>query len=141
VRRAVVAGLTITMAILLVIWAVIVLGNVVPLFTGDPEVLALVAGLLALIVLVVLGDGLQALGFGLAGLKRTTPSFVVFAACYGVLAIVAFAVPGLSGLWVALAVANLIVAVEQGLAFRKASNEVTTAGDRTRPVPPPPRQG
>ncbi|NKE62897.1 hypothetical protein FXN61_41725 [Lentzea sp. PSKA42] len=57
VRRAVVAGFTITMAILSVICAIIVLGNVVPPFTGDPEVLALVAGLLALIVLVLRRTG------------------------------------------------------------------------------------
>ncbi|GAB2810388.1 MATE family efflux transporter [Lentzea nigeriaca] len=124
VRRAVGAGLAITIATLSAISAIIALGGVHRLFT-DPEVLAAVGHLLALIVLVVLADGVQAvLGFGLAGLKRTTPSFVIFAICYGVLALVAVpaADHGLTGLWVALAAANLAVAVGQGIAFRKASN-------------------
>jgi MATE family multidrug resistance protein len=116
----------ITGAALAVICAVVVLGDVVPLFTDDPEVAASVAHLLALIVLVVLCDGVQAvLGFGLTGLKRTTPSFVVFAVGYGLLALAAVpvaATAGLTGLWVALAVANLVVAVGQGLAFHRQSN-------------------
>ncbi len=126
VRRAVLAGLMITGAALAVICAVVVLGDVVPLFTDDPEVAAAVARVLALIVLVVLCDGVQAvLGFGLTGLRRTTPSFVVFAVGYGLLALAAVpvaAAAGLTGLWVALAVANLVVAVGQGLAFRRESN-------------------
>ncbi|PWK83701.1 MATE family multidrug resistance protein [Lentzea atacamensis] len=125
VRRAVIAGLTITVATLAAICAVIVLGGAERLFTDDPEVRAAVAGLLALLVVVVLADGLQAvLGFGLAGLKRTTPSFVIFSGCYGVLAVIAVpaAQHGLTGLWAALAAANLAVAVGQGLAFRRASN-------------------
>lgn len=126
VRRAVLAGLMITGAALAIICAVIVLSDVVPLFTDDPEVAAAVAGVLALIVLVVLCDGVQAvLGFGLTGLKRTTPSFVVFAVGYGLLALAAVPVAttaGLTGLWVALALANLVVAVGQGLAFHRQSN-------------------
>lgn len=123
VRRAVTAGLMITTVVLAAICAIIVLGDVQLLFTDDPAVAAAVGGLLGLIVLVVLADGVQAvLGFGLAGLKRTTPSLLVFAICYGALAVVALALRGLTGLWVALAVANLAVAVGQGLAFRKAGN-------------------
>lgn len=124
-RRVITAGLLITVATLSAISAVIVLGNVHRLFTDDPAVVAAVAHLLGLLVLVVLADGLQAvLGFGLTGLKRTTPSLVVFAVCYGVLAVAAIPASrhGLAGLWAALAAANLAVAVGQGLAFRKASN-------------------
>lgn len=125
VRRAVAAALMIATAALTAICAVIVLGDVERLFTDDAGVRAAVAHLLVLIVLVVLADGVQAvLGFGLAGLKRTTPSFVVFAVCYGALAVVAVpaARHGLTGLWAALAVANLAVAVGQGFAFRKQGN-------------------
>ena len=123
VRRAVTAGLMITTVVLAAICVIIVLGDVELLFTDDPAVADAVGGLLGLIVLVVLADGVQAvLGFGLTGLKRTTPSLLVFAVCYGALAVVALAVRGLTGLWVALAVANLAVAVGQGIAFRKAGN-------------------
>lgn len=125
VRRAVAATLMIATAALTAICAVIVLGDVERLFTDDAGVRAAVAHLLVLIVLVVLADGVQAvLGFGLAGLKRTTPSFVVFAVCYGALAVVAVpaARHGLTGQWAALAVANLAVAVGQGFAFRKQGN-------------------
>ncbi|MET9631199.1 MATE family efflux transporter [Lentzea sp. NPDC006480] len=125
VRRTMTSGLTITMVTLSAICAVIVLGDVQRLFTDDSAVAGAVAQLLGLVVLVVLADGLQAvLGFGLTGLKRTTPSFVVFALCYGVLAVVAVpaAARGLTGLWVALAVANLAVMAGQGIAFWKAGN-------------------
>jgi MATE family multidrug resistance protein len=84
--------------------AIIVLGNVQRFFTDDPAVVDAVAHLLGLLVLVVLADGLQAvLGFGLTGLKRTTPSLVVFAVCYGVLAFGAIPAAryGLTGLWIA----------------------------------------
>ncbi|KJK50627.1 hypothetical protein UK23_10255, partial [Lentzea aerocolonigenes] len=124
-KRTMTAGLASTAVTLSVICAVIVLGDVPRLFTDDPAVVDVVTGLLGLIVLVVLADGLQAvLGFGLAGRKRTTPSFAVFAVCYGVLAIVAVpaAAHGLTGLWVALALANLAVAAGQAVAFRKAGN-------------------
>jgi multidrug resistance protein, MATE family len=123
VRRVVTAGLVITTAALAAVCAIILFGDVVPLFTGDHEVAGLVTGLLPVLVPVVLADGLQAvLGFGLAGLKRTTPSFVVFASCYGLLAVFAFAAPNLTVLWAALALANLAVGVGQALAFRRASN-------------------
>lgn len=122
-RRVITAGLLITATTLSAISAVVVLGNVHRFFTEDPAVVDAVAHLLGLLVLVVLADGLQAvLGFGLTGLKRTTPSLVVFAVCYGVLAFGAIPAAryGLTGLWVALAAANLAVAVGQGIAFRKA---------------------
>jgi len=125
VRRGISAGLLTAMTTLTVICAVIMAFRafVVRLFTSDPAVTSAVTTLLVLVVLVVLGDGLQAiLGFGLTGLKRSTPSFVVFAACYGALALAAVPIAehaGLTGLWVALAVANLLVATGQGLAFRR----------------------
>ncbi len=87
--------------------ALVVGVDVVPLFTADPAVATAVRALLPLVVLVVLGDGVQTvLGFGLTGLKRTTPSFVVFALCYGALALVALPTAdraGPTGLWCALA--------------------------------------
>lgn len=123
VRRVVTAGLVITTVALAAVCAIILFGDVVPLFTGDHEVAGLVTALLPVLVPVVLADGLQAvLGFGLAGLKRTTPSFLVFASCYGLLAVFAFAAGNLTVLWAALALANLAVGVGQGLAFRRASN-------------------
>ncbi|MGW4211258.1 MATE family efflux transporter [Lentzea sp. NPDC004789] len=129
-RRGVFAGLLTAMTTLTVVCALVLAlrAFVVPLFTFDPTVASAVTALLVLVVLVVLGDGLQAiLGFGLTGLKRSTPSFVVFAACYGTLALAAVPIAGhagLTGLWVALAVTNLVVATGQGLAFRRESTRV-----------------
>lgn len=124
-RGAVTAALAVTVATLSVVCAAIVLVKVVPLFSRDPAVVQAVTGLLPLVVLVIFADGVQAvLGFGLVGLRRTTPSFVVFAACYGLLALVAVPVTahlGLTGLWGALAIANLLVVIGQGLAFRHCS--------------------
>lgn len=99
-RRVVCAGLAITTATLAAICAVIVLAGVPRLFTDDPAVIGALAHLPALIVL------------------------VVFAVCYGVLALAAIPVAGsgLTGLWFALAVANLAVVVGQAFAFWKASN-------------------
>lgn len=124
VRRGVLAGLVTAVGTLAVIGAVILVlrDQVVPVFTSDPVVITVVTGLLLVVVLVVLGDGAQAiLGFGLTGLKRSTPSFVVFAVVYGLLALLVVPVAragGLTGLWVALAVANLLVALGQAAAFR-----------------------
>ncbi|WP_086663477.1 MATE family efflux transporter [Lentzea kentuckyensis] len=134
VRRGVFAGLLTAMTTLSVICAVIVVLRtlVVPLFTSDQAVASAVTALLALVVLVILGDGLQAiLGFGLTGLKRSTPSFVVFAVCYGTLALAAVPIAehaGLTGLWVALAVANVLVATGQGLAFGRESARLLPVG-------------
>lgn len=125
VRRAIRAGLLVAVVALSVVCALIVLLDVVSWSTGDPTVVDAATGLLPLVVLVILADGVQAvLGFGLVGMKRTTPSFLVFAVSYGVLALVAIPISthaGLQGLWLALAVANLFVAIGQGLAFRHCS--------------------
>ncbi|SDG57497.1 multidrug resistance protein, MATE family [Lentzea fradiae] len=118
VRRAVAAGLVVALVALPVGCGIVVLGDVVPLFSTDPAVVAVVRGLLPLVVLVVFADGVQAvLGFGLVGLKRTTPSLVVFAVCFGVLAAVALGTRDLTGLWVALVVADVAIGVGQGTAF------------------------
>ncbi|SCL28324.1 hypothetical protein GA0074694_5079 [Micromonospora inyonensis] len=109
---------------------------VLPVFTDDPDVRAVMTGLLPVVALAVLGDGLQAvLGFGLTGLRRTTPSFVVFAAIYGLLAVVALPVAslgGVVGLWTALAVANALVAVGQGTAFLRVSGRLGSAVGNAR---------
>nr|WP_306271110.1 MATE family efflux transporter [Ornithinimicrobium sp. HY1793] len=124
VLRGVVAGLITALGTLAVIGiAILVLRDqVVSLFTSDPVVTSAMTGLVVIVVLVILGDGAQAiLGFGLTGLKRSTPSFLVFAVVYGVLALLVVPVArtgGLTGLWVALAVANLVVALGQAVAFR-----------------------
>lgn len=124
VRRAVLAGLITALSTLAVLGIAILLlrDHIVPLFTEDPVVTSAVTGLLVIVVLVILGDGAQAvLGFGLTGMKRSTPSFLVFAVVYGLLALVVVPVAragGLTGLWVALAVANLLVALGQAVAFR-----------------------
>ena len=126
-RGPVKAGLVVAVAVLSVVCALIVMLDVVPLFTRDPAVVQAVTGLLPLVVLVILADGVQAvLGLGLVGLKRTTPSFVIIAACYGALALVAVPVTthaGLTGLWTALVVANLFVALGQMLVFRHSSRD------------------
>lgn len=104
---------------------------VISWFTADPVVAAGILSLLLLVVAAIIADGAQAvLGFGLTGLKRSAPSFVVFTLCYGVLAV---AVPvvddaGLVGLWAALAVANLLVTCGQALAFRRESIRVLRPG-------------
>jgi MATE family multidrug resistance protein len=137
VRRGISAGLLTAMTTLTVICALVLAlrAFMVPLFTSDPAVASAVTTLLVPVVLVVLGDGLQAvLGFGLTGLKRSTPSFVVFAACYGALALAAVPIAehaGLTGLWMALAVANVLVATGQGLAFRSALAASSSVSFRT----------
>lgn len=137
VRSAVLAGLAVAVTTLAAISAVILLVDVVPLFTADAAVTSAVKALLPLVVLVILGDGVQAvLGFGLTGLKRTTPSFVVFALCYGALALAAVPVTahaGLTGLWTALVAANVLVAAGQAVAFSRVS--------RSSPVRPAPGTG
>ncbi|BCL17240.1 hypothetical protein GCM10017556_49790 [Micromonospora sagamiensis] len=138
VRRGVRAGLMVatgtvgTLCVLLVALRPVVL----PVFTDDPDVRAVLTGLLPVVALAVLGDGLQAvLGFGLTGLRRTTPSFVVFAAIYGLLAVVALpvaSVGGVVGLWTALVVANTLVAVGQGTAFLRVSGRLGSAVGNAR---------
>ncbi|MEV0329311.1 MATE family efflux transporter [Micromonospora echinospora] len=133
VRRGVRAGLVVVTATVGASCALLVILRPVllPLFTDDPGVRSLTTALVPVVVLAVLGDGLQAvLGFGLTGLRRTAPSFVVFSVLYGVLAVVALPVAsatGIVGLWTALVVTNALVAVGQGTAFLRVSGRLGTA--------------
>ncbi|GAA4301237.1 hypothetical protein ACFQY7_18010 [Actinomadura luteofluorescens] len=79
--------------------------------------LLVLAELLPLVLAATMADVFQALfGFGLIGIKRTVPSMMCFAVCYGALAIAAgpaAAMGGLSGLWGALLSANLVLTAAQ----------------------------
>ncbi|MDU0303497.1 MATE family efflux transporter [Streptomyces sp. PAL114] len=127
VRRSVRAGTGIALAVVgFLAVAVVVLGSlVVPLFTQDVGLRPQISRLLPLVVAVVVTDALQAVvGFGLIGLRRTVPSFVSTLVWYGVLAVVAAPVAtagGLSALWTALALANVLQAVSKARAFRRHS--------------------
>ncbi|MFI8202607.1 MATE family efflux transporter [Streptomyces sp. NPDC085937] len=127
VRRSVRAGTGVALSVVgFLAVAVVVLGaQVVPLFTQDVGLRPQISRLLPLVVAVVVTDALQAVvGFGLIGLKRTVPSFVSTLVWYGVLAVVAAPVAtagGLSALWTALAVANLLQAVSKARAFFRHS--------------------
>jgi MATE family multidrug resistance protein len=141
VRRGIRAGLAVAMIALGVPCVLMVLfrSEVAGLFTADPEVLLMMAALLPLVALSILADGVQAvLGFGLTGLKRTVPSFVVFTVVYGALALVSLPIAGasgLTGLWITLVVANALVAAGQGWAFHRAAGQLVGAGHDGRPVP------
>ncbi|MEW2378659.1 MATE family efflux transporter [Micromonospora sp. NPDC047812] len=127
VRRSVRAGLLVAATVVGTLCALLVVLRPVflPLFTVDPEVREVMVGLLPVVALAILGDGLQAvLGFGLTGLKRTVPSFLVFSVLYGVLALIALPVAsatGIIGLWTALVVINVLVGIGQGTAFLRVS--------------------
>lgn len=127
VRRAARAGLVVAATTVgaLCVLLVILRPAVLPLFTDDPAVRTVMVGLIPVIALAILGDALQAvLGFGLTGLKRTVPSFLVFSVLYGVLAVIALPVAtatGIVGLWTALVLINVLVGVGQGAAFLRVS--------------------
>lgn len=132
VRRAVAAGLLLATALLLVLATVLLLSWawVPEIFTGDAEVAALISVLVPVLVVVLVADGAQAgFGFGLAGLRRTVPSLLVFTASYGLLAVASFPVVdayGLNGLWTAMLTANLALVVGQGLVFVWVSGRLDT---------------
>ncbi|MEH1098884.1 MATE family efflux transporter [Micromonospora sp. CPCC 205561] len=127
VRRGVRAGLLVTTTVVgtLCLLLVVLRPAILPLFTVDPDVREVMIGLMPVVALAILGDGLQAvLGFGLTGLKRTVPSFVVFSVLYGVLAAIALPVAsatGIIGLWTTLVVINVLVGIGQGTAFLRVS--------------------
>jgi MATE family multidrug resistance protein len=127
IRRSVRAGTWLALAVVgFIATAVIVLSPwVVPLFTKDADVRPQIRELLPLVLAVVVTDALQAVvGFGLIGLKRTMPSFVSTALCYGGLAAVAAPVTtagGLAALWTALALANCLQAVGKAYSFHRHS--------------------
>ncbi|MFI6712551.1 MATE family efflux transporter [Nonomuraea sp. NPDC050478] len=107
-------------------------GPVLGLFTGDPAVRAVALALLPLMLLSSMADSVQAVqGFGLTGLKRTGASLAYFAAGYGLLALAAVPVAatwGVTGLWVAMLVGNLLLAVLQATGFHRHSAQVGGAG-------------
>lgn len=127
VRSAVRAGLLVAAVVLglLCVLLVVLQPLYLPLFTGDPAVRAVLARLLPVVALAILADGLQAVaGFGLTGLKRTVPSLLVFAVCYGLLALAAVPVAaagGVIGLWTALVVVNALVCAGQQVAFLRVA--------------------
>ncbi|NUS06572.1 MAG: hypothetical protein HOV97_28905, partial [Nonomuraea sp.] len=100
-------------------------------FTGDPAVRARALGLLPLMLLAATADAAQAVqGIGLTALKRSSASLLYFAAGYGALVLAAVPVArtwGVTGLWVAMAVANAALVVLQGAGFHRHSAKVGTA--------------
>ena len=127
------AGIGVALCAVGVLGAVLVVlrDPVIGLFTREPGLADQVVRLLPLVLAVVVTDALQAVaGFGLVGLRRTVPSLVSTAVWFGVLA--ALAVPiadaaGLTGLWTALACANLLQAVTKSVSFRRHSARIVGA--------------
>lgn len=103
-------------------------GGLLGLFTSDPAVSALAVSLIPLLIVSSVADACQAvMGFGLAGLKRSSWSLGSLAIGYGLLALAAFPVAatwGLTGLWVALAANNLLLIALQGGGFLRHSARV-----------------
>lgn len=134
-RRTVVTGGSLgTVTVLVLAALVVVFGDrVLNVATSDPEVVNQVVALLPLFLLAVTADAAQAVvGFALVGLRRTWPSFGAFAFCYGLLAAVAFPVvgfAGLTGLWIALALANLSLVAGQLVVFLRVTSERRSGGD------------
>lgn len=133
IRRSVWAGTQVALCAVVVLGGVLLLlrGRVVGLFTADPTVGYQVVRLLPLVLVVVVTDALQAVaGFGLVGLKRTGPSLASTAAWFGLLAVAAVPVAdvaGLTGLWTALACANLLQASTKMVSFLRHSARIGEA--------------
>ncbi|MFC9961047.1 MATE family efflux transporter [Streptomyces nigra] len=127
IRRGIRAGTWLALAVVGFIGTAVIVCSawVVPLFTSDPEVRPQITELLPWVLAVVVTDAAQAVvGFGLIGLKRTAPSFVTTAVCYGVLAAVAAPLAtagGLTALWAALALANSLQTAGKAYAFHRHS--------------------
>lgn len=134
IRRSVGAGVRVALSAVTVLGAVLLAlrGPVVGLFTTDDSLSHQVMRLLPLVLAVVVADALQAVaGFALVGLRRTGPSLVSTVVWFGVLA--ALAVPvadtyGLTGLWAALAAANLLQAGTKTYSFLRHSSRLRTQG-------------
>ncbi|MEU1388756.1 MULTISPECIES: MATE family efflux transporter [unclassified Nonomuraea] len=112
--------------------ALLLLGErVLGLFTGDAAVRERALALLPLMLVSSLADAAQAVhGMGLTALKRSGASLAYFVLGYG--ALLAAAVPvartwGITGLWVAMAAANVLLLALQGAGFRRHSARVGTA--------------
>jgi MATE family multidrug resistance protein len=106
-------------------------GRLLVLFSDDAAVRDRVLALLPLMLLSATADAAQAVqGIGLTALKRSSASLIYFAAGYGLL--VAVAVPvartwGITGLWVAMTVANGVLVVLQGTGFHRYSARLGSA--------------
>ncbi|SEH01694.1 multidrug resistance protein, MATE family [Nonomuraea solani] len=98
------------------------------LFSDDVAVRERVLALLPLMLLASAFDAAQAVqGIGLTALKRSASSLMYFAIGYGLLVVAAVPVArtwGITGLWVAMAVANALLVVLQGTGFRRHSARV-----------------
>ncbi|MCM2579012.1 MATE family efflux transporter [Streptomyces meridianus] len=133
VRRSMWAGVRVVLCAVTVLGTLLLTagGPVAGLFTEDPAVARQVAGLLPLVLVVLVGDALQAVaGFALVGLKRSGPSLVSTLVWFGGLAAVAVPVAdttGLTGLWMALACANLLQAVTKTVSFLRHGDRVRAA--------------
>ncbi|MDA0180036.1 MATE family efflux transporter [Solirubrobacter phytolaccae] len=127
-RAPVVDGVKLALVTLVVVGALVAVlhAPIVGVFTSDPAVARAVTNLLPIVAVVVLADAVQAVvGFGLVGLRRASASLLGFAACYGVLAVLAVPVAdagGLEALWIALAVANGLLVVIQSTFFTRLSS-------------------
>ncbi|MBN6056165.1 polysaccharide biosynthesis C-terminal domain-containing protein, partial [Nonomuraea sp. RK-328] len=97
-------------------------------FTDDPGVRERAGELLPLMLLASAADGAQAVqGIGLTALKKSAASMLYFAAGYGLMVLAAVPVAatwGITGLWTALAVTNLVLVVLQGTGFHRHSAQV-----------------
>ncbi|MGY0059140.1 MATE family efflux transporter [Streptomyces sp. LZ34] len=137
VRRSAHAGVLVALGAVcgLALLLMVARTPVISLFTKDTGLHDKVLDLLPIVLLAVLADAAQAVfGFGLIGIKRTVPSLVIFAICYGLLALVALpvgAAGGLKALWLSLAGANLLLVAGQAYFFQRRS------GSLTRPEPAP----
>ncbi|MFC4119159.1 MATE family efflux transporter [Nonomuraea zeae] len=102
--------------------------RVLVLFSDDSAVRERVLALLPLMLLSSALDAAQAVqGIGLTALKRSAASLVYFAAGYGLLVLAAVPVArtwGITGLWVAMALANGLLVVLQGTGFHRHSAKV-----------------
>ncbi|MFE2374516.1 MATE family efflux transporter [Streptomyces sp. NPDC059398] len=133
IRRSVGAGVRVALSAVAVLGAALFALRVpvVGLFTTDPSLSHQVRGLLPLVLAVVVADALQAVaGFALVGLRKTGPSLVSTAVWFGVLAAVAVPVAdryGLTGLWAALAGANLLQAGTKTYSFLRHGRRIAGA--------------
>ncbi|WP_433435192.1 MATE family efflux transporter [Nonomuraea sp. CA-141351] len=105
------------------------------LFSDDAAVRERVLGLLPLMLLSSVLDGTQAVqGIGLTALKRSASSLGYFAIGYGLLVVAAVPVArtwGITGLWVAMALANGLLVVLQGTGFHRHSAKVGSEASRS----------
>ncbi|KAB2975001.1 MATE family efflux transporter [Streptomyces sp. SS1-1] len=140
IRRSVRAGTWLALAVVGCVGTALIVFSTwaVPLFTGDAALRPQITDLLPWVLAVVVTDAAQAVvGFGLIGLKRTVPSLVTTAVCYGVLAAVAAPIAtagGLTALWAALALANFLQTAGKAYSFHRHSGydhtPSTAAGEK-----------